>query len=122
MIEPTTQTATALAATFTGVTMALFGVDHFSIIYGFVGAMFAAFEVERVGRAKAVLLVVLSTVGGAAMGNGVVEMFGSNGKALFLGCIACGFGTQAILSAIVSRMVRSIKGRPAAKPQGGDTP
>lgn len=123
MIEPTTQTATALAATFTGVTMALFGVDHLSVIYGFVGAMFAAFEVERVGRAKAVLLVVLSTVGGAAMGNGIVELYGSTNKAvIFLGCIACGFGTQAILSAIVGRMVRSIKGRPAAKPQGGDTP
>jgi hypothetical protein len=120
MIEPTTQTATAVAATLSGITMAMLGVDHLSVIYGFVGAMFAVFEVERLGRAKAVLLVVLSTVGGAAMGNGLVELIGPDRKAvIFLGCIACGFGVQAILSAIVSRMVRSIEGKPPAPPAAG---
>lgn len=129
MIEPTTQTATALAATLSGITMALLGVDHLSIMYGFVGALFAAFEVERLGRGKAVLLVMLSTVGGAAMGNGLVALAGTGNKfVIFVGCIASGFGTQAILSAIVRRVVRSIDGRPpapaAAPPagqQGGDS-
>lgn len=129
MIEPTTQTATALAASLSGITLALLGVDHLSIMYGFVGALFAAFEVERLGRGKAVVLVVLSTVGGAAMGNGLVALAGNGNRfIIFLGCIACGFSTQAILSAIVRRVVRSIDGRPpapaavppAAGQQGGE--
>lgn len=120
MIDPLTQTMTALAASVSAVTMALLGVDHLSIIYGLVGALFAMFEAERMGRWRAIFYVVLSTVAGAAMGNSLAGLVTGDRFVLFVGCIVCGFGTHAILSRLLRRGLRIIDGKPPAVAAAGE--
>lgn len=132
MIDATTQTATALAATFSGITMALLGVDHYALVYAFIGAAFALFESERMGRLRALVFVLLSTAGGAAMGSGLVVLSGTSSRALLIaGCVVCGFGLPAILSRLLRRGLHVIdSGKPPAPPlptppagePGGPTP
>lgn len=122
MIEPTTQTIAALAASISGISLALLGVDSYSLLYGMVGALFALFEAERMGRLRAVVFVVLSTVGGAALGEGLLSITVIHSKTLtFVGCIVCGYGTQAILARLLRRSLDRIAGKPAAEPDEGGT-
>lgn len=124
MIEPTTQTVAALAASLSGIALALLGVDYYSLLYGMVGAMFALYEAVPMGRWRAVLFVILSTVAGAALGEGLIGVLVIKSKSLiFVGCIVCGYGTQAILARLLRRGLARIDGEPAAKPdEGGAKP
>jgi crotonobetainyl-CoA:carnitine CoA-transferase CaiB-like acyl-CoA transferase len=117
MIEPTSQAA-AFAASLSAITLALLGVDHLSIIYGLVGALFALYEAERMERGRAMVFVVLSTLAGAAMGNGALALLGSGSKGVLLvSCIVCGYGTQALLARLLRRGLNQID-----KDDGGKTP
>jgi hypothetical protein len=130
VIEPTTQTATALAASLSGITLALLGVDYYSLLYAFVGALFALYEAERMGRGKAVLFAVLSTLAGAVMGSLLPQLVGSWAGAqispgaarllLMAGSIVCGFGMQSILARLLRRSLLLIDGKTPAAAAGDD--
>ena len=135
MIEPTSQAAAAIAASISGITLALLGVDHYALVYGLVGSLFALFQAERMGRGKAVLFVLLSTLAGAAMGSSVPLVAGlltskplpapALHVLLLVSCIVCGFGVQAILDRLLRRGLHIIDGKsPGAAPgdEGGNSP
>ncbi len=98
MIEPTSSTVATWAATLSGITLALFGVDYYSLLYGLVGAMMAMHLAQAMGRARAVVYVVLSTLAGAALGHGALALFDSTSKPLLIvGCIVGGAGAHLIV-------------------------
>jgi hypothetical protein len=123
VIEPTSQAA-AFAASASAITLALLGVDHLSIIWGLVGALFALYEADRMPRSRALLFVVLSTLAGAALGNGALALAGTTSKGLLLvACIVCGYGTQALLARLLRRGLHQIDPKPAAgDDKGGNSP
>lgn len=100
MAEPTT--AASVAAAASGVTMALLGVDYYSVLYGLIGALIAVGQAQHTSRWRAVASVVLSTITGAVLGTVVVEALSLTGRAsLLLGCIVGGAGAQALVLALV---------------------
>lgn len=114
MIDPTTSTVTAWAAALSGVTLAIFGVDYYSLLYGLVGAMMAMHQAETMARTRAVLYVALSTLVGAALGNGALALFGSTSKPLLIvGCIVGGAGAHVIVAALLRLALKRID-----KPEG----
>lgn len=101
MAEPTT-TAASMAAAASGITMALLGVNHHSLLYGFVGALIAMSHTKYASRWRAIVGVVLSTVAGAALGSAAVQAFGLHGNAAVLaGCLVGGAGAQALVIGLV---------------------
>lgn len=120
MPEPTALTAGAIAAAFSAATMAFFGVDYYSLLYGLVGALLALPHAEAMGRARAVLFVVLSTLAGAALGNALATWQQNTSKGfLFFSCLAGGIVAQAgaslllrNLQRLVDAAVKRIQGRP----------
>src|SRR5574337_247070 len=61
-------TAAKTAAGVSSLTLALLGVSHYALIWGFVGALAALYQHrERLGPLRAICFVVLSTFCGAAM-------------------------------------------------------
>lgn len=103
MAEPATASAAAAYATIaSGITLALFGVDYHSLLYGMVGALLAVAHAQQVGRMRAILLVALSTLIGAVAGTAVVDALSLQGKAaLLLGCVVGGAGAQTIVMSLV---------------------
>jgi len=105
MAEPTTATAAAFAATASGVTLALLGVDYYSLLYGMVGAFLALGSAGAMGRSRAVAYVVLSTVVGAAIGNAAVTFFAvSSRPLLILGCLVGGAGSQMLVASLIKAL------------------
>lgn len=122
VVDPLTQFISAVAASLSAVTLALLGVDYYSVLYGLVGALFALYEAERMTRGRAVFFVVLSTLGGAMLGNGLLAAVGASNKFVLLtGCIVCGFGALAILARLLNRGLKTIDGKPAASGDDGGT-
>lgn len=118
-----------LAVALSAATLALLGLDHLSVIWGFIGALFAAFQAERMGRARAILFVVLSTLGGAALGNGLLAAAGVQQPAgrlmLYLACLVGGYGAQALLARLLRRGLQVVDGKSpaaAAGKDGGNSP
>lgn len=118
MTEPTTAAA-SLAATLSGVTLALFGVDHYSLLYGLVGALLAMGQIDTVGRRSAVVFVVLSMLVGAAVGSAVMLALPDGWQhrpVLILGSIAGGYGANLIVAALIKALVARIDGLGGPKP------
>jgi uncharacterized membrane protein len=116
---------TALAALLSTLTMALLGLDHISVVWGFVGALFALYQSERMGRWRAICFVVLSTLGGAALGNGLLAAAGVQQPAgrllLYMFCLVCGFGAQVIVARLLRRGLRAVdEGKSPAAAAGHD--
>lgn len=119
MLDPTTSTITAWAAAFSGITLALFGVDYYSLLYGLVGAMLAMHQAEAMTRLRAVVYVVLSTLVGAALGSGALALFGVSSKPLLIVCsIVGGAGAHVI----VSRLLKVALTRIDSMGEGGKQP
>lgn len=115
MVDPMSQTLTAWVAALSGITLALFGVDYYSLLYGMVGSMFAVYQAESMPRLRAMVFVVLCTIIGAALGNGALAFFGTSNKPLLLVvCIVGGYGAQALLG----RLLKTALGRMPAGEQG----
>lgn len=119
----------AMAALASALTMALLGLDHISVVWGLVGALIALFQSERMGRWRAIFFVVLSTLGGAALGNGLLAAAGVQQPAgrllLYAACLVCGFGAQAIVAKLLRRGLQQVDGKTpaaAAGPDGGNSP
>ncbi len=109
-MEPTTLTAGTLAAAASAITLALFGVDYYSLLYGFVGALLALSEAGTMGRRRAVIYVALSTLVGGAFGNAAVTFFGSTARPfLILGCLIGGAGAQLLVSALLTAALKRIE-------------
>ena len=103
MPEPTTTAAASVAAAASGITMALLGVDYYSLLYGLIGALIAVGQSGHTSRWKAVASVILSTITGSVLGTVAVEALGLTGKpSLLLGCIVGGAGAQALVLGLVS--------------------
>ncbi|MDB5966698.1 MAG: hypothetical protein JWQ72_3198 [Polaromonas sp.] len=100
--EPTTTTIAALAAAASAISLALFGVDYYSLLYAFVGAMLAMANADSMGRVRAVIYVITSMMVGAVIGNAALAWFDSHSRALlFGGCLGGGLVAQVAAAAIV---------------------
>lgn len=120
MIDPTTSTAAAWAAALSGVTLAIFGVDYYSLLYGMVGALMAMHQAPAMARLRAVVFVAFSTLVGAALGNGALALFGSNNRALlFVGCIVCGAGWQLVVPRLLAALLARIDSLGSGGGSGG---
>lgn len=101
-MEPTTVTAGALAAAASAVTLALFGVDYYSLLYGFVGAALALSQAEAMGRSRAILYVSLSTLVGAVIGNVFVDWIDHKSRFYLIGsCLVGGIVAQALVAVLI---------------------
>jgi hypothetical protein len=103
MTEPTTSTAAAgLAASLSGVTMALIGVEWYALFWSLIGALFVMGESPSMGRGRAVLWVVLTMLIGAALAHGFVAAFDLKNRAILIGFSAVfGAGAQRVVSALI---------------------
>lgn len=118
MAEPlATGAAVAVVTAVSAVTLALFGVDYYSMLYSFVGALLGLLSIrETISRGRAVLYVALNTVLGAALGNALVEVAGSSSRAALIGaCIVCGAGAQMLVTRLLTALgarIDTIGGKP----------
>lgn len=103
MTDPTTSAAAAgIAASISGVTLALIGVEWYALLWSFVGALLAMGEAASMGRLRAIVYVALTTLVGAALGHGLVAVLDLHSRAiLILFSLAGGAGAQRIVSAAI---------------------
>ena len=102
MAEPVSISATSIAAAASVITLAAFGVDYYSLLYGMIGALLAADRGDKMGRTRAIVWVSLSSIVGAVIGNIITEYFGLKSKFMLIGlCLLGGIMAQAAASAIV---------------------
>ena len=108
--EPTTG-AHAIALTVSTASIALLGVDHYSLIWGMVGALTALFVKEdSMGRVRSVIYIALSMLVGAAVGTGVLSFFNSESRGmLIVASLIAGFGAQKIVTALLSAGIARIE-------------
>lgn len=102
MAEPTSVTAASLAATASAISLAMFGVDYYSMLYALVGALIALGHADKMTWPRAVVYVVLATLIGAVIGTATNEYFGLKSRILLIGlCLVGGIIAQAIAGALV---------------------
>lgn len=103
MTDPASTTMAAAVAAFSGVTLALFGLDYYSLLWAFIGALLALRQNDKpMGRASALLYVTLTTLAGAALGNAMVAAFDLHAKAMLISACLCGsYGAQFLISKVV---------------------
>jgi apolipoprotein N-acyltransferase len=119
MAEPTTTLASVLAASASTITLALIGVDHYSLVWGLVGALLALYQSAPMGRAKSVIFVALSTMIGAALGTATQEWLDSTSRPLLIVASLIGaFGAQAIITTLLRTALERID-RVKSPPAGG---
>lgn len=113
--EPTSTTSAAagmIAGNASTITLALLGVDYYSLIWSMVGTLLALYQAEKMGRWRSIFFVVLSTLIGAALGTlgaAVVAYFVADdkiiaaaGRPLLMGAsLLAGFGAQLIVTALL---------------------
>lgn len=112
MAEPTSTAAAAAtyAAAASGVTLALLGVDYYSLLWGMVGAFLALGSAGSMGRRRAIVYVVLSTIVGAAIGNAAVAFFQvSSRPLLIIGSLVGGAGAQLLVAAMLKAAIARIE-------------
>jgi uncharacterized membrane protein YeaQ/YmgE (transglycosylase-associated protein family) len=110
MTEPVaTPLAGTLAASVSTVTLALIGVDHYSLIWALVGALLSLYQAEQMPRMRAMIFVILSTLIGAAFGTEVLAWIKSDSRPLLIvSSLVAGFGAQAIVTALLRRALDRI--------------
>ena len=115
MTDPVTTAAGTLASAASTVTLALLGVDYYSLIWGMVGALWALYQAEKMGRVRSVTFITLSTLVGAAIGNVALWAMASTSRPLLIVCsLVAGFGAQVIVQALLRaglRRIESLGGR-----------
>lgn len=102
MAEPTSGAA-AFAATASAITSAIFGVDYFAIVWGFIGSMFALINNEPTNKLWAIAYVSLSSLIGAAIGSALYEYLAPNQPKIILIalCAIVGFGSKRLLTSAI---------------------
>jgi hypothetical protein len=97
-------------AWLSSILLAVFGLDYYSLIYGFWGALMALVVTDPLGKWRAMLFVALSTLIGAVIGNVIVTILDSQARSyLFFGCLLGGFGAQAVLTETLKALLKRIK-------------
>lgn len=106
MAEPLSPSATFVAAV-SGVTLALLGVDYYALLWALVGAMLALGQAAAMPRGRAIVYVLMSTLIGAALGQGAVAWIGSEQRALLIiASLIGGAGAQLMVGAAIRAAVR----------------
>lgn len=91
-------------------TMALFGIDYYSLVYALLGAMLLLSSHKKTTKLRAVGFVLLSAVTGAAMGTALIEYVGTTSKsALFVAAMVCGGGALWLLKTMLDALTNRIK-------------
>lgn len=107
MTETGTGTIGALVAAVSAISMALFGVDYYSLLWGLVGALLAVMLSEPMSRARAVIYTFLATLTGAILGNVIAWRLGQMPKvALSALCILGGLASLAVAAALLKAAPR----------------
>lgn len=102
MSEPTSAAAAGIAASISGVTLALIGVEWYALLWSLIGALFVMGEAPSMGRARAVLYVVLTMLIGAALAHGLMAVAGLQNRAMLIGLsVVFGAGAQRVVSALI---------------------
>lgn len=110
MPEPTTTGVHALALALSTISLALLGVDYYSLLWSLVGALLALFQAEKMGRVRSVIYIALSTLVGAACGTGALSSISSTSRPLLIiGSLVGGFGAQVIVTALLRASVKRIE-------------
>lgn len=112
MVEPTsTAGVNALVLAISAATMALLGVDYYSLVWGMFGAQVALFQNQAtMGRVRALVYVALSTLVGAAVGTGTAAFLASKSQPLLiLVSLVGGFGAQKIVTALLDAGLARVK-------------
>lgn len=113
MTEPTTSAAAAgLAASLSGITLALLGVEYYALLWALVGALLAMSAAASMTRGRAIAYVALSTLVGAAFGHFAIAMLGAaNRPLLIIFSLVGGAGAQQLvftaIAAIASRIAKT---------------
>lgn len=109
MTEPTL--AATIAAAFSTTTLALFGVDYYALLWGFIGALIALSQADAMPRNKAATFVTLSTFAGAAIGGVMVWLLPASPPSvqIFTSMVG-GFGSQLIVKAAMDGIARALGG------------
>ncbi len=89
-MHDTSNFAAVLAASFSSLSLALFGVDYYALVWGFVGAMFALYNGPDLARKPAIAFVTMSTFAGAAIGSMVVLSLGIDHRIILVFCSLVG--------------------------------
>lgn len=107
MIPETSAATAALMAAVSAATMAVFGVDYYSLLWALVGAMLAVTLSEKMSRGRAIVYVLLSMLVGAVLGNVVGLRFEHAPKVLLNAlCALGGITAQGIASALLAAAPR----------------
>lgn len=109
----TTETSTinTAVAALSAAILALLGVDHFALIWGFVGALFSLTTAPPVGRSKALMTVALSTFIGAALGTLLADRINANAVPIvrIVAALVCAAGAQQLLPLAVQLISNRLK-------------
>lgn len=110
MTDPaSSMTLGGLAGAISGATLALLGVDYYSLLWALVGAMLALGQSAAMTRGRAVVYVILSTLIGAALGSAAVVLAGQGHRALLiLASVVAGAGAQLLVGAILQAALQRI--------------
>lgn len=99
--DPTSASAAAFSAAASAISMALFGVDYYSLVWGFLGALLALTQAARMERMQAMVYVTLSTFVGAMCGSFVTDYYSLKSRLWLLAlCLFFGLVAQAIVAAV----------------------
>lgn len=103
MTEPTT--AATLAAAASGITLALLGVDYYSLLGGLLGAMLAMSQTDAsVSRWKSIGSVVLTCLVGAILGSAAIALLGGHASRAVLVAVSlvCAAGAQRLVARLLA--------------------
>jgi VanZ family protein len=109
MTEPTT--AATLAAAASGITLALLGVDYYSLLGGLLGAMLAVSQTDATTtRWKSIGSVVLTCLIGSILGSAAVALLGGHTSRAVLVAVSlvCAAGAQRLVARLLALLETKI--------------
>ncbi|MEI6317406.1 MAG: hypothetical protein WCS09_02750 [Pseudomonadota bacterium] len=109
MTDPAALPAAVTAAWLSSVSLALFGVDYYAIVWGMGGALVMLAWSEPMGRWRAILTVWASTLTAAALAHTLADMAGGDRKFLIGAAFLLGLGAQPITQAAVEALAARLR-------------
>lgn len=105
----TEQSAQALAAGITSITMALVGLPHLALLWGFIGALVGIVFTAPESKQRMLAVVCASGFVGAASGFWFSRWSGGGDPALFIACLIVGAGAKPLLSKAIAAVAARIE-------------
>lgn len=97
----------ALVANVSAILLALLGVDYYAMLWAFTGALVALTQ-TNIGRGRALVYVLLSTLVGSVLGSAAIAFLGSQNRVfLALLSLVAGVGWQTF----IALLLRAVEGR-----------